>query len=287
MKRTLLTIAVLVSVTLVAGARFIIEKHDATTTAVESNIEFTATGAAGVDYTDIAAIYRVPSIGFIVDFEGCEFSGRNNAAAGREVVYREDNIRFVNFSNVSLYSGVIVSRGSEVSNWESAYPGSCSAVTVITTDTSKPAGADGSEKYAVFYLCPTIATATDYHPEFKFSGREEHAIKSLEVNNIADIWQKCKIGFYSSPGFSEGDFYDIIFIGYDSNGEETGRVTFPLADFRDGKELIINEWTTVDLSPLGKVNKISLTYSASQAYHDFDRNLGTFGVCIDNISFQE
>ncbi len=287
MKRTLLTIAVLVSVTLVAGARFIIEKHDATTTAVEGNIEFTAAGAAGVDYTDIAAIYRAPSIGFIVNFEGCEFSGRNNAAAGREVVYREDNIRFVNFSNVSLYSGVIVSRGSEVSNWESAYPGSCSAVTVITTDTSKPAGADGSEKYAVFYLCPTIATATDYHPEFKFSGREEHAIKSLVVNNIADIWQKCKIGFYSSPGFSEGDFYDIIFIGYDSNGEETGRVTFPLADFRDGKELIINEWTTVDLSPLGKVNKISLTYSASQAYHDFDRNLGTFGVCIDNISFQE
>ncbi len=287
MKRTLLTIAVLVSVTLVAGARFIIEKHDATTTAVEGNIEFTATGAAGVDYTDIAAIYRAPSIGFIVDFEGCEFSGRNNAAAGREVVYREDNIRFVNFSNVSLYSGVIVSRGSEVSNWESAYPGSCSAVTVITTDTSKPAGADGSEKYAVFYLCPTIATATDYHPEFKFSGREEHTIKSLAVNNIADIWQKCKIGFYSSPGFSEGDFYDIIFIGYDSNGEETGRVTFPLADFRDGKELIINEWTTVDLSPLGKVNKISLTYSASQAYHDFDRNLGTFGVCIDNISFQD
>lgn len=269
----------------IAHAQFIIEKKDASQVEVEGNAVFSETGVEGVPYADIASISR--STHFIVTFEDCDLGdAHNNIVSGQESFYREDGIRFVNNSLASLFSGVVVSDASEVSDWEAEYVGQCAPYRVITTDASKPAGADGSAKYAVFYYDKTIATSSDYMPEFKFSGGEVHKILSLDVNNIADIWQKCKIGFYSKPAFSEGDYYDVVFTGYDADGNETGTVTVPMADFRDGKTLILNEWTNIDLSELGEINKLSVTYDSTDTFNELFYNTGVYGVCIDNIKFE-
>ncbi len=50
----------------------------------------------------------------------------------------------------------------------------------------------------------------------------------MKVNNDAMVWQYMKIGFYSKPAFTTGDYFEAIFTGYDAAGNETGKVTVPL-----------------------------------------------------------
>lgn len=152
---------------------------------------------------------------------------------------------------------------------------------MITTDKSRPAGAGGSEKYCLLYYSTMLQ---DYVPGFEFAEGVSHKFRSAQVNNIADIWQRCKIGYYSTPGFTAGDYYEVIFTGYDGSGEPTGSVKVAMADFRDGKSEIINEWTKVDLSAIGTAHKVVVTHEASAAFEKLLH--GEYGVCVDNICFE-
>lgn len=58
-----------------------------------------------------------------------------------------------------------------------------------------------------------------------------------------------------------------------------------MADYRDGKTFVMEEWTEVDLSALGEVNKVVLTATPSETlanafYGDY------YAVCVDEIRFE-
>ncbi len=83
--------------------------------------------------------------------------------------------------------------------------------------------------------------------------------------------------------FEAGDWYKITITAHDRN-ENTRTLDVYLADFRNGKSLLTDNWTSIDLSSLGDtVSK--LTFEASSS------DMGQFGIntpayfCIDNIVY--
>jgi len=65
---------------------------------------------------------------------------------------------------------------------------------------------------------------------------------------------------------TDPDWFLLTITGKDAGGGVTGTVEFYLADFRfaDGTEdYLLDEWTEVDLSPLGEVTSIAFTLTSS------------------------
>lgn len=83
--------------------------------------------------------------------------------------------------------------------------------------------------------------------------------------------------------FSEGDYFKVTIVGLDSLGTATDSVDCYLADFREGKREVVNAWTNVNLSTLGKVKQLSFTF--------FSTDSGAWGmntpayVCLDNLMY--
>ncbi|WP_198019127.1 DUF4465 domain-containing protein [Prevotella falsenii] len=291
MKKVLFSLAVICSMTASADNTLVIVKADGTTIVCSENLKFEQTGNtltfAGNAIVEGDMIKRNIVKNTTVGFEDCTFAQgkHNNIVSGKVTTYTEAGIDFKNQEKYTYFSGVVVSDASEVSKWESEHPGVASGNKVITTDESKPAGAEGTSKYAIMrYDDYLTGKSNGEKPEFAFNDGTEHAMVSMMVNNTAEIWQKCKIGYYSKPAFKEGDFYEAVFTGYDAAGKETGKVVVPMADYRDGKTYICGEWTQVDLSPLGKVNKVSLSHQASDSFDNLTSS--SFAVCIDNLIFK-
>jgi len=106
-----------------------------------------------------------------------------------------------------------------------------------------------------------------------------YEIKSIMLTNSTYAYLEMKNGGFGKK-FTSGDWFKVIITGY-YDTKETGTVEFYLADFRDGKNMLLKEWKKVDVSKLGTVNKIRFTFDSSDK--------GPFGintpkyVCIDNV----
>jgi hypothetical protein len=59
-----------------------------------------------------------------------------------------------------------------------------------------------------------------------------------------------------------GDWFKLIITGF-LNKAQTAVVEYYLADFRDGKSFLSNKWNKVDVSALGKVDKVVFTFDSS------------------------
>ncbi|MEM6854419.1 MAG: DUF4465 domain-containing protein [Planctomycetota bacterium] len=86
------------------------------------------------------------------------------------------------------------------------------------------------------------------------------------------------------------DFFDVILTGYDAadgssgTGNETGSVTFRLADYTfadNNEDFIVDTWNTVDLSGLGNAQSIGLSWASSDV-GQFGINTPTY-VALDNL----
>jgi hypothetical protein len=147
--------------------------------------------------------------------------------------------------------------------------------------------ANGSNKFAIYY--PPFGS--DAYASF--SAGTERKIRSIDVCNVtySALSMKDGDGFAKKFGGNSGndpDWYKLTVIGYDAAGDSIGAVNFYLADYRfsnNSKDYILNKWTPVDLTALGKVNKITFRFSSTDN--------GTWGmntpatVCLDNIKYEE
>ena len=137
-------------------------------------------------------------------------------------------------------------------------------------------GALKSKKYAVLYQPGTISVNPSKVYNYK--------LKSMMVNNSTYAYLDMKFGSLYSKKFAAGDWFKLIIAGY-KNEVETAKVEFYLADFRDGKTILVNNWTKVVLEKLNEVDKIKFTMESSDS--------GEWGIntpayaCIDNIEFEE
>ncbi len=197
------------------------------------------------------------------------FLGAEDAEGAHEI----NNVSFMAMYNAEYgsSSGVIISSLTDTEtagfvNSYSAYAGS---------------GANGSSKFAV--INPPWGNT---EPIITFDGPV--TVESVEVTNTTYTALSMRDGDAFAKKFTaeDEDFFSVNFEGFDAGGNSAGTVTFYLADFRMGSNTgIVDSWQAVDLSSLGPVSSIGVTFESS--------DVGTYGintplyVAVDNISFVE
>jgi len=116
-------------------------------------------------------------------------------------------------------------------------------------------------------------------------------IKGMYITNTTYTALTIKNGDYFCKPFggntgNDPDWFKLIIKGY-LNEEEKGTIEFFLADYRfnnNDSDYIIKEWTFVDLSDLGIINKITFKLMSSDT-GQYGMNTPAY-FCFDNIIFQ-
>lgn len=104
--------------------------------------------------------------------------------------------------------------------------------------------------------------------------------QSVMLTNSTWAYFDMKHGSDFSKKFAAGDWFKVIITGF-LGGNETGKVEFYLADFRNAKSIIVREWTKVNLTSLGTTDLLTFTFDSSDK--------GPWGintpkyVCIDDL----
>lgn len=138
-------------------------------------------------------------------------------------------------------------------------------------------GALKTLKFAVVHDSATISCA----PNYVYGA---YSIKNLMITNSIYTYSDILNGSSSSKKFVANDWYKVTFTGY-RNNIQTGAVDFYLADYRNGKSLLLNSWAKVDLSSLGEVDRVSITFDSSDKTND-KINTPVY-CCIDDIELTQ
>ncbi len=83
--------------------------------------------------------------------------------------------------------------------------------------------------------------------------------------------------------YTTGDYFILTITGIKNDNTITGSIDFYLANFTNGNEYIIDDWTTVDLSSLGNVDGLKFSFSSS--------DVGGWGIntplyyCLDDLKY--
>jgi len=140
-------------------------------------------------------------------------------------------------------------------------------------------------KFALFY--PSFSG--DLYASLSMGGEFEP--QSIDLCNSTYAALSLKNGDTYSKKFggktgTDPDWFKVTVSGYDKSNKKTTSIDIYLADFRftdSSRDFILTKWTTFDLTSLGKVYKIALEFSSSDA--------GTYGintptyVCLDNFKY--
>lgn len=145
--------------------------------------------------------------------------------------------------------------------------------------------ANKTNNFAVFY--PSFAG--DIFAQFV--DNYDYSIKSIDLCNstYAGLTLKNGNAFCKKFGGASGtdaDWFKVTISAYDHSNNKVGSKEVYLADFRStdsSKDFILTKWTTVDLSSLGKVNKITFAFTSSDT-GAYGINTPTY-VCLDNIKY--
>lgn len=150
------------------------------------------------------------------------------------------------------YSSTSDTNSSDFTNQYSAYVGS---------------GANGSESYGLAYnqnSMATLNTAAIVSGAY-FTNTTYAALSMLNGDSFSKK--------FGGDDGNDADFFNLVITGLDSNNDETGTVTFALADYTfadNSQDYIVDTWEWVDLSSLGLVSGLSFSFESS--------DVGTFGI---------
>jgi len=155
-----------------------------------------------------------------------------------------------------------------------------------------------TNQYSVFNASNGTNKFAIYYPPFgsdafaSFAANTDYLVKSIDVCNSTYSALTMKNGdpsFAKKFGGTTGndkDWFKMTIIGFNSAGESK-TVDFYLADYRfddNSKDYIINKWTTVDLTPLGKINKFTFQFTSTDS-GAYGMNTPAY-VCLDNIKYE-
>lgn len=138
-------------------------------------------------------------------------------------------------------------------------------------------GANKSQQFAV------VNVGYNEPAHFKFGDGQTKTFRNVMVTNNTYAVLSMQNGDSYAKKFENGDWFKVIFTGYDAAGEETGKVEFYLADFREGKTYICTTWTEVNLESLDRVNKVTVTFESTDN-GQYGMNTPAF-VCMDNLTY--
>lgn len=118
---------------------------------------------------------------------------------------------------------------------------------------------------------------------FSFGNSQTYRIKEMAICTNTYAHLSMKNGDAYAKQFTANDWFRVRIYGHDVNGMKMDSIDYYLADFRNGKTFIANNWATVNLEKLGEVNKVSFAFASSDN--------GAYGMntpayaCIDNIKY--
>lgn len=115
----------------------------------------------------------------------------------------------------------------------------------------------------------------------------EHVIDHAYVTNntYAVLSMENGDAFAKAFSYEDKDWFKLTITGVNAAGEKTGEVEVYLADFRmPDAGGILTEWKKVDLTPLGKVNRINFSMSSSDGEGMWMNTPSYF--CLDNIAVE-
>ena len=135
-------------------------------------------------------------------------------------------------------------------------------------------GANGSEKFAVYN------NSTD---SVKFKAPVD--LESIMICNNTYAALSMKNGDDYAKKFAAGDFFKLKVNVYSELNTKLGTETFFLADFQNGKSLIVSDWTKCDLSSYSGVSYLKFEFESSDN-GDWGMNTPAY-FCLDNISYYE
>lgn len=144
----------------------------------------------------------------------------------------------------------------------------------------------GKGKFGKVYLTSntssfTPATITNMNPE-------QYAFKGAWVTNATYAYLAVKDGNDNSGivhKFKAGDWFKLTAVGYGVNKQKIGSVDFYLADFRDGKTKIVNDWEWFDLGTLSTASYITFEMSSTDNNGEWMNTPSYF--CLDGITLAE
>ncbi len=118
---------------------------------------------------------------------------------------------------------------------------------------------------------------------------EDHLFRSLMVNNTAIIDQNSEdFKVFGGTDHTDPDWFKLTIKGFNKEGIETGSIEFYLADYRANskkEDYIIKEWKKLNLTSLGKINKLEFSLSSSDVVNNVMRTPAY--ACIDDIKIIE
>lgn len=143
-------------------------------------------------------------------------------------------------------------------------------------------GVDGSATYGICY--GDAYYGANY---LTVTHREDgDVVPGMWFTNTAWVMDAVKNGdgYSQEPGgFAKDDWYKVTVTGL-LNGSKTGTIDFYLADFRADNEIdryALDTWQWLDLSPLGKVNKLQFSLDGSKKNSIGLTTPAYF--CVDNV----
>jgi hypothetical protein len=137
-------------------------------------------------------------------------------------------------------------------------------------------GAGGSQVFAVLYPTGTSLITFDEDLDAVSVAVANTTYTALSMTNGDQFARK-----FTTAG---QDHFEVIFTGLRADGGVSGTVTSYLADFRTATSPgILSTWATVDLTPLGKVRRIDVSFGSSDV-GSYGINTPTY-VAIDDLTF--
>ena len=209
----------------------------------------------------------------LVDFEGVKLNAKGYwDGSDLTGAFVSVNSTFKNSYNSSWasWTGFVCS-----SNVDSLTSGYANQYSVINSG-----GALKSKQFAIAYDSAAFICPANTYGNF--------SIKSLYITNSTYAYLGLKNGDYGIGGlgkkFVAGDWFKVTLKGYKSN-VLTSSVDIYLADFRDGKSIILKNWQKVDVSALGLVDLVTFTFDSTDKFGGW-LNTPAY-ACIDNIEFTQ
>ena len=209
----------------------------------------------------------------LVDFEGVKLNAKGYwDGSDLTGAFVSVNSTFKNSYNSgwASWTGFVCS-----SNVDSLTSGYTNQYSVINSG-----GALKSKQFAIAYDSAAFICPANTYGNF--------SIKSLYITNSTYAYLGLKNGDYGIGGlgkkFVAGDWFKVTLKGYKSN-VLTSSVDIYLADFRDGKSIILKNWQKVDVSALGLVDLVTFTFDSTDKFGGW-LNTPAY-ACIDNIEFTQ
>lgn len=224
---------------------------------------------------------------FTITFENIELSSQGywngSDLTGKKVKEYYYGSLVTNYYN-EFHCGELIFHNLFTQDWSSWDGFVCSSLTDTITSGSSNVYSVYAESGAT--LSKNFMVASNNAVMNFMDGREKQ-VHSLRLNNTTYSYLAISKGddgdLNICTKFSDGDYFSVTFTGYDAKGNITNDCTFYLADFRDGKSYICDEWTMFDISSLGIVNKIIITFDSSDK-DEYGILTPTY-VCIDNLVY--